>query len=313
MRSVEVEGNSRVDATRRALELLGAEIDNVKVEVFKEEPRGPFAFLGFKRVTVRVTLLEDNVMERAGEVVKTLVAHLPVPVTASVEMQKNTVHVTLTGAELRQFQRQEDVADALGHVVELILNRHAGNKVTVKAGFAEDAVSREQELANLARATAERVLATGKEEALPPMPARDRRAIHMTLERDGRVVTKSSGAGDGRRVVIYPVGARRPAREAAQRGAPDERPRPPSKRRRPSRGAKPAAPAGAAPALGGGERREPAGGYRRPHRRTRVKTAAPAKKISAPPAPPAGERDAKAAPKKNASRGRRRPKPKPTP
>ena len=46
MRTVEVEGNSRVDATRRALELLGADVDDVKVEVIREEPRGILGFLG---------------------------------------------------------------------------------------------------------------------------------------------------------------------------------------------------------------------------------------------------------------------------
>jgi spoIIIJ-associated protein len=216
MRTVEVEGNSRVDATRRALELLGADIDDVKVEVIREEPRGLLGFLGFKRVTVRVTLVEENILDRAGEIVKKLVSFLPVPVEAGVRMHKHNIHLDLAGHELRQFQQQEDVADAIGHVLELIVNRHAKNKITVKAAFVEGKTSREDELRKLARSTADRVAARGREEALPAMSPRDRRTVHMTLENDDRVVTESAGKGNKRHVVIFPAKGRKKAEKQAE-------------------------------------------------------------------------------------------------
>lgn len=230
MRTVEVEGNSRVDATRRALELLGADVDDVKVEVIREEPRGFLSFLGFKRVTVRVTLLEENILEEAAEIINRLVSFLPVPVEARVRMYKDTVHLELAGRELREFQKHEDVADALGHVLELIINRRAKNKITVKASFAEDKLSREEELARLARAAADRVASRRAQEALRPMSPRERRIVHLTLERDDRVVTESSGKGRGRHIVIYPAPAKREQPpEARARPKGDERARPPSK------------------------------------------------------------------------------------
>ncbi len=232
MRTVEVEGNSRVDATRRALELLGADVDDVKVEVLREEPRGIFGFLGLKRVTIRVTLLEENILEEAAETINRIVSFLPVPVEARVEMQKHEIHLELAGHELRQFQKEEDVADALAHVLELILNRRAKNKITVKTFFAEDKMSREEELRRLARASADRVAATDKQDALAAMTPRDRRTVHMTLERDDRVVTESAGKGNKRHVVVYPAAARRERPpEAAGKGKGERRARPPSKPR----------------------------------------------------------------------------------
>jgi spoIIIJ-associated protein len=233
MRTVEVEGNSRVDATRRALELLGADVDDVKVEVIREEPRGILAFLGFKRVTVRVTLVEENVLEEAAEIVNRIVSFLPVPVEARVEMHKHNVQLELAGHELRQFQKDEDVADALAHVLELIINRRAKNKITVKASFAEDKMSREEELRRLARAAADRVASGREQEALAPMTPRDRRTVHMTLERDDRVVTESAGKGNTRRVVVYPAAARRERPpEAPRKPKAERRARPPSKPRK---------------------------------------------------------------------------------
>ncbi len=232
MRTVEVEGNSRVDATRRALELLGADVDDVKVEVIREEPRGILGFLGFKRVTVRVTLVEENVLEDTAEIINRIVSFLPVPVEARVEMHKHGVHIELAGHELRQFQKEEDVADALAHVLELIINRRAKNKIAVKATFAEDKLSREEELRRLARVTADRVVLHRKEEALAPMTPRDRRTVHMTLERDDRVVTESAGNGNKRHVVVHPAATRRKRPpEAAGKPKGERRARPPSKPR----------------------------------------------------------------------------------
>lgn len=235
MRTVEVEGNSRVDATRRALELLGADVDDVKVEVISEEPRGILGFLGFKRVTVRVTLVEENVLEEAAEVINRLVSFLPVPVEARVEMHKHGVHLELAGHELRQFQKEDDIADALAHVLELIINRRAKNNIAVKASFAEDKLSREEELQRLARAVADRVASRRKEEALAPMTPRDRRTVHMTLERENRVVTESAGKGNKRHVVVFPAAARRKRPpEAAGKPKGERRARPPSKPRAPT-------------------------------------------------------------------------------
>jgi spoIIIJ-associated protein len=234
MRTVEVEGNSRVDATRRALELLGADVDDVKVEVIREEPRGILGFLGFKRVTVRVTLVEENVLEDAAEIINRIVSFLPVPVEARVEMHKHGVHIELAGHELRQFQKEDDVADALAHVLELIINRRAKNKIAVKATFAEDKLSREEELRRLARVTADRVVLHRKEEPLAPMTPRDRRTVHMTLERDDRVVTESAGNGNKRHVVVHPAAARRkrpPEAAAKPKAKGERRARPPSKPR----------------------------------------------------------------------------------
>lgn len=319
MRSVEVEGNSRVDATRRALELLGADVDDVKVEVIKEEPRGFFGFLGFKRVTVRVTLLAENLLEQAGDIVKAMVAFLPVPVEARVAMQKNTVNVTLSGQELRQFQRQEDIADALGHVLELILNRRAGNKVTVKCGFAEDAASRETDLVSLAKAIADRVSASGREEALAPMSPRDRRTVHMTLERDGRVVTKSQGSGNERRVVIYAVAARPPAHTPEEKRG-EEHAQPPSRRRRGGRSRTPKPAAGeTGPVVKPATPGEQPAKEHRPRRRTRPKAAGPDKVVKGegalpPKAKPKKEQPAAGGDKPaQPRRRRRRPAAKPAP
>jgi spoIIIJ-associated protein len=56
----------------------------------------------------------------------------------------------------------------------------------------------------LARRIAEQVKASGLPFTLEPMPAYERRIIHLTLADNPDVTTESIGTGEARRVVISP-------------------------------------------------------------------------------------------------------------
>ena len=66
-----------------------------------------------------------------------------------------------------------------------------------------------EELKLSARVAAQRVRETGQPFRFNPMPARDRRMIHMELNSAGDVKTSSEGTGERRQVVIYPASARK--------------------------------------------------------------------------------------------------------
>jgi spoIIIJ-associated protein len=63
---------------------------------------------------------------------------------------------------------------------------------------------RETQLINMAKRMAERVIASGKPITLEPMPASERRIIHMTLREEPGVTTESFGEGSSRKVQIKP-------------------------------------------------------------------------------------------------------------
>ena len=56
----------------------------------------------------------------------------------------------------------------------------------------------------LAWRVAEQVKVRGKSFALEPMPAYERRIIHLTLADNPDVITESIGEGEARKVVIMP-------------------------------------------------------------------------------------------------------------
>jgi spoIIIJ-associated protein len=59
-------------------------------------------------------------------------------------------------------------------------------------------------LHSLADTAVSRVLATGQPHSLPPMPASERRIVHLYLADHPRVATSSQGVGKNRSVVISP-------------------------------------------------------------------------------------------------------------
>ncbi len=60
-------------------------------------------------------------------------------------------------------------------------------------------------LESLARKKADQAVNTGRTIRLRPMPAHDRRVIHMLLRQDERVQTESIGKGENRAITIIPI------------------------------------------------------------------------------------------------------------
>ncbi|MGC9397726.1 MAG: RNA-binding cell elongation regulator Jag/EloR [Anaerolineae bacterium] len=64
---------------------------------------------------------------------------------------------------------------------------------------------RRKKLQRMARKAADKAIASGQPIRMRPMPARERRIVHMTLRKDRRVRTKSYGSGRGRAVTVFPI------------------------------------------------------------------------------------------------------------
>ena len=65
--------------------------------------------------------------------------------------------------------------------------------------------SKEEELASKAKSWAEKVIETKEPMELQPMPAWQRRIVHMTIEETSGVKSESIGEGPERRLVISPA------------------------------------------------------------------------------------------------------------
>jgi spoIIIJ-associated protein len=100
--------------------------------------------------------------------------------------------------------RRGQTLASLQHIVRLIVAHKAKARVPIVIDVEGYKQRRYEALQALARRMAEQVKERGRSFALEPMPAYERRIIHLTLADNPDVTTESTGDGEVRKVVIVP-------------------------------------------------------------------------------------------------------------
>jgi spoIIIJ-associated protein len=100
--------------------------------------------------------------------------------------------------------RKGERLSALQHLVNLMLSKEMGAWTRVLVDVEDYRGRRERQLRDLANRAAGRVLETGKMLQLEPMPALERRWVHIALRDNADVVTQSIGEEPNRRIVVLP-------------------------------------------------------------------------------------------------------------
>lgn len=121
------------------------------------------------------------------------------------------VDVTLDRRSEALFaQNRYEALNALQAVVQTLWSHKLQSSLRVNVDLNGYRARREKQLIAMAKRLAERVAATGKMIVLEPMPALERRIIHLALRDDARVYTESTGEGEARKVQIKPRAAGQP-------------------------------------------------------------------------------------------------------
>ena len=117
------------------------------------------------------------------------------------------LYVEFTGPDTALLTaRNGELLNALEHIATKILRLEPDEHDRVSFDADQFKANRDRQMRESAAAAIERVRATGRPHAFPPMTSRERRMLHMVLSESG-LPTASSGEGPGRFVVLYPKGA----------------------------------------------------------------------------------------------------------
>jgi spoIIIJ-associated protein len=111
--------------------------------------------------------------------------------------------------------RRGQTLDALEYFINRIIARSDEGGLHIAVDANGYRARRRQALVELAKRVAQRARQRGRPVALNPMSPRDRRIIHLALENDPGLTTRSSGKGHFRKLLIIPSGTGRPSRAAA--------------------------------------------------------------------------------------------------
>ncbi len=95
--------------------------------------------------------------------------------------------------------------DALQYILNKAVNKADGERKMVIVDSEEYRKRREESLLGMAERIREKVKKTRKPLSLSHMNAHDRRIIHLALQEDEELVTKSRGEGEYRKVIVLPA------------------------------------------------------------------------------------------------------------
>lgn len=116
-----------------------------------------------------------------------------------------TVVVDIRGDDLSiLIGRRSETLNALQYITRLIAGKEVGHGVNILVDVEGYRTRRERSLRQLARKMAAQSVKTGRQMVLEPMPASERRIVHIELRDDDQVSTESVGEEPRRKVTINP-------------------------------------------------------------------------------------------------------------
>lgn len=118
---------------------------------------------------------------------------------------RTPVKVDIRGNDLSiLIGRQAETLNALQYIASLIVGKELGHTITLSIDVEGYRQRREQQIRQLARRMADQAISTGRRQVLEPMPANERRLVHIELRDNPGVTTESVGEDPHRKVTIIP-------------------------------------------------------------------------------------------------------------
>ncbi len=119
------------------------------------------------------------------------------------DKDQRVVLVNIEGKDLSiLIGRRSETLNALQYITGLIVSKELGRWVPLLIDVQGYRNRRERQLRQLARRMADQAIQTGRKQTLEPMPANERRIIHLELRDHPQVFTESVGEEPYRKVTI---------------------------------------------------------------------------------------------------------------
>lgn len=224
------------EAIEQGAKTMGFSVDELDVEVLDQGSKGLFG-LGSRQARVRLSIRKveekkpvaavkeekpkpvktetqveskDPILKLSEDVVWELLQkmHINAKVEAKFlppvdERDQRMVQVEILGRDLSiLIGRRSETLNSLQYISSLIVAKECGEWVPLSIDVQGYRERRERQLRVLARRMAEQVVHTGRRQNLEPMPANERRVIHLELRNHEFVTTESIGEEPNRKVTI---------------------------------------------------------------------------------------------------------------
>jgi spoIIIJ-associated protein len=210
MNVLEVEGKTIDDATKKALIELGIDdASKVKIEVVDEGKSGIFGFGVSRQAKIRVYFsdTDTDLVSYARDILINIINKMGIEVKIKDIIDgSNRIYIEMDSEQSGLIiGKQGKTLEALQFLLNLIVSNKIQSDKKIILDIESYRDKREKALRRLSKDIAHKVIRTGKPWTLEPMNPFERRLIHLTLQNDSRVSTKSEGEGIYRKVKVSPA------------------------------------------------------------------------------------------------------------
>ena len=204
------------EAIIKAEKKLNASREDLKIDVIDTKEKSLLGLSWGKKVSILVEPKTEgtassvegaDMVKTASDSLKTLIqmSGLEGEIEVSENIDEIIINVSLAEKDESLFiGRRGKNLEAYQYIVNKVVDSTTsarGKRIVIDC--AEYRSRRRSKLEAMASKAAHTVKAEKKTYSFPPMPASERRIIHMTIKEEG-LKTESRGSGDEKRVIVYP-------------------------------------------------------------------------------------------------------------
>lgn len=222
---LEIEEKTIDQAIQRACDEFNLPREKLDIEILSEGSSGLLGFLGARKARIRARVLsldigidnmhrkepkdtmgaDEDIALEAKAFIEGLLSR--VGLDFSVEAEENGDYIVLNiegdGGGLL-IGRGGQTLDAIQYLTNKVLNKNGNGGKRIILDTENYRKKREQNLTALAEKLGEKAKRTRRPVTVNPMNSHDRRIIHMALQDDSDLTTRSRGEGTFRKIVIVP-------------------------------------------------------------------------------------------------------------
>ncbi len=237
-KTLEIEGKTIDEAIEAACQEFGVPREKLNIEIVSEGTTGLFG-LGSKKAKIKATLLELDVdlglsfdrpekparerpvrweepaaapapavqdtAAKAKELLEGILRRMSVNARVAMKETPETILLQIEGNDNGLLiGKRGQTLDALQYLINKAVNRQEKDRKQITIDTENYRRKREESLVALAERLAQKVKKTRKAVTVSNMNARERRIIHLALQGDDALVTKSRGEGSHRKIIIQP-------------------------------------------------------------------------------------------------------------
>jgi len=204
--SVRMKGKTVEEAIDLALQVIGKKREEVEVKVLSEPEAGVLGVFGGKEAEVEV-FPKISPGEEARGLMQEILDKMRFMTLVSIKGEEgDNISLEIKGEDIgRIIGRGGATIDSLQHIASIILSKKHGKRVRALVDAEGYRERRKKIVTEDAEKIAKEVEKSGKEIAMQPMSAAERRLIHIYIQETfPKLITYSRGEGENRQVVIAP-------------------------------------------------------------------------------------------------------------